>query len=181
MFLGTDIGICSLKLFSVLNFNAATGRRFHCDIVLEKWVLIWIFSGLNESVRVTVWILSCSQVRWSKQICWVYGYKVVYDFVEVGLMSVCNISVIELVLWNMSQVYLVALCWTISSQCIWDFACGSKTQLLYSSFGLTSDVKAFSFTVFELTLRFLLIKFNFCVVSATNKSQKDFYEKHLYI
>ena len=38
-----------------------------------------------------------------------------------------------------------------------------RNCFLYSSFHLTSDVLAFSFTVFELTLRFLLMKLNFCV------------------
>ena len=57
-----------------------------------------------------MWVLSCSRVGLSKHMCWVYGYKVVYDFVEeddvvlirifskVDQLSVCNISVTELVL-----------------------------------------------------------------------------------
>jgi len=50
-------------------------------------IYIRIFGGLYESVRVTVWIMSCSQVGWSKQSCWVYGYKVECDFVEDGACS----------------------------------------------------------------------------------------------
>jgi hypothetical protein len=43
-----------------------------------------------------------------------------------------SISGTELVLWYLLHVYLAALRWTISSWCIWDFVCGSQTQLLYS-------------------------------------------------
>jgi hypothetical protein len=46
-------------------------------------IYIRIFGGLYESVRVTVCIMSCSQVGWSKHICWVYWYKVECDSAEV--------------------------------------------------------------------------------------------------
>jgi hypothetical protein len=59
-------------------------------------------------------------------------------FSKVDQLSVRSISVTELVLWYLLHVYLAALHWTISSWCIFDFVCGSQTQLLYSSFGVTS-------------------------------------------
>jgi hypothetical protein len=57
-------------------FRCADVGRECCS--WEKWVLIWILSGLYESVKVPVWILSCSRAGWSKQM----RYKVMPDFVE---------------------------------------------------------------------------------------------------
>jgi hypothetical protein len=62
----------------------------------------------------------------------------------------------ELVLWNLLQVYLAALRWTISSLLMLDLVWGSQTQLLYSNFGRMKDVYAFSFT-FCASIQSLLI------------------------
>jgi hypothetical protein len=75
-----------------------------------------------------------------------------------GHLSSVSMFVTELVLWNLLQVYLAALHWTISSLLMLDLVWGSQTQLLYSNFGRIKDVYAFSFTGFEFTFRLRLIK-----------------------
>jgi hypothetical protein len=77
-----------------------------------------------------------------------------------------SMFVTELVLWNLLQVYLAALRWTISSLLMLDLVRGSQTQLLHSNFGRMKDVLvyAFSFTDFEFTFRLRLIKLR-CVLA----------------
>ena len=75
-----------------------------------------------------------------------------------GHLSSVSMFVTELVLWNLLQVYLAALRWTISSLLILDLVWGSQTQLLYSNFGRIKDVYAFSFTDFQFTFRLRLVQ-----------------------
>ena len=83
-----------------------------------------------------------------------------------GHLSSVSMFVTELVLWNLFQVYLAALRWTISSLLMLDLVRGSQTQLLHSNFGRMKDVLvyAFSFTDFEFTFRLRLIKLR-CVLA----------------
>jgi hypothetical protein len=75
-----------------------------------------------------------------------------------GHLSSVSMFVTELVLWNLLQVYLAALRWTISSLLMLDLVWGSQTQLLYSNFGRIKDVYAFSFTDFQFTFRLRLVQ-----------------------
>jgi hypothetical protein len=75
-----------------------------------------------------------------------------------GHLSSVSMFVTELMLWNLLQVYLAALRWTISSLLMLDLVWGSQTQLLYSNFGRIKDVYAFSFTDFQFTFRLRLVQ-----------------------
>ena len=57
-----------------------------------------------------------------------------------GHLSSVSMFVTELVLWNLFQVYLAALRWTISSFLVLDLVLWSQTQLLYSNVGRIKDV-----------------------------------------
>ena len=72
-----------------------------------------------------------------------------------GHLSSVGMFVTELVLWNLLQVYLAALRWTISSLLMLDLVRGSQTQLLYSNFGSIKDLRQVS---------------GFFPVSSTNKT-----------
>jgi hypothetical protein len=83
--------------------------------------------------------------------------------VNCGHLSSVSMFVTELVLWNLLQVYLVALRWTISNLLMLDLVRGSQTQLLYFNFGRIKDVYVFSFTDFEFTFKLRLIKLRCCL------------------